>query len=53
MSHEPDSPESDPGLNALESALGSLVPARSRIDRDVIMFRAGEASAKARRRPRP
>jgi hypothetical protein len=48
MSHdEPESP--DPGLNALESALGSLVPARSRIDRDVIMFGAGEASAMTRR----
>jgi len=42
MSNEPISP--DPELNAVESVLGSLVPARSRIDRDRLMFRAGQAS---------
>ena len=31
----------DPELNPIESALGSLAPARSRIDRDRLMFQAG------------
>ena len=34
MSNEPVSPSPDPELNAIEAALGSLEPARSRIDRD-------------------
>lgn len=35
----------DPELTAIEAALGSLVPAQSRIDRDLVMFRAGHAAA--------
>lgn len=49
MPHEPIPP--DPGLNALESALGSLTPARSRLDRDRTMFRAGQAAATATKPP--
>ncbi len=49
MSNEPDSPAAEPELNAIEAILGSLEPARSRIDRDIVMFRAGKASV---RRPR-
>ncbi len=37
----------DPELNPIESALGRLAPARSRIDRDRLMFQAGVISAKA------
>jgi hypothetical protein len=47
MSNEPVSP--DPELKAIEAALGSLVPARSGIDRDRVMFRAGQASARPSR----
>jgi len=36
-------------LKAIEAALGSLVPARSRIDRDLVMFRAGQASVRPSR----
>lgn len=36
----------DPELNAIEAALGSLVPAKSRIDRDRVMFLAGQAVAR-------
>jgi hypothetical protein len=50
MSNEPVSPSPDPALNAIEAALGSLVPARSRIDRDLVMFRAGQASVRPSRR---
>ncbi len=39
-------------LNALEAALGSLRPARNPIDRDRVMYRAGQASASATRNPR-
>lgn len=42
----------DPELSAIEAALGSLVPARSRIDRDLVMFRAGQAAARAPSRSR-
>ena len=49
MSNEPDSPAPEPELNAIEAALGSLEPARSRIDRDVVMFRAGQASVRRSR----
>jgi hypothetical protein len=49
MSTEPVSPSPDPELNAIEAALGSLVPARSRIDRDLVMFRAGQASVRPSR----
>ncbi len=38
----------DPELNPIESALGRLVPARSRIDRDRLMFQAGVNSAHAK-----
>jgi len=47
MSDEPVSPA--PELKAIEAALGSLVPARSRIDRDRVMFRAGQASVRRSR----
>jgi hypothetical protein len=36
----------DPELSAVESALGSLAPARSRIDRDAVMYQAGRASTR-------
>jgi hypothetical protein len=42
MSQNPNDPE----LNAIASRLGSLEPARSRIDRDLVMFRAGQASVR-------
>ena len=41
MSHE----NIDPKLLALESALASLSPAPGRLDRDRLLFRAGEAAA--------
>jgi len=34
----------DPGLTEFESKLQSLAPARSRLDRDRLMFRAGQAA---------
>ena len=37
----------DPELNPIESALGRLAPARSRIDRDRLMFQAGVNSAQS------
>jgi hypothetical protein len=37
MSHVPN----DPDLRAIESALGGLIPAASRLDRDRLMFEAG------------
>ncbi len=37
----------DSELNPIESALGRLVPARSRIDRDRLMFQAGVHAAQA------
>src|SRR5947209_5042575 len=43
MSHEPH----DPHLTAVEAALAALAPA-SRLDRDQLLFRAGQASV-----PRP
>jgi hypothetical protein len=49
MSNEPISPAPDPEMNAIEAALGALVPARSRIDRDLVMFRAGQASVRSSR----
>jgi hypothetical protein len=42
MSSETVSP--DPGLNSIETALCSLGPAGSRIDRELVMYRAGQAS---------
>jgi hypothetical protein len=44
MSDEPVAP--DPALSAIEAALGALVPAQSRIDRDLVMFRAGQGSVR-------
>jgi hypothetical protein len=43
---------SDPELGPIEAALGALSPARSRVDRDRLMFQAGslDARASARRR---
>jgi len=45
MSHERITSDSE--LSAIEAALGSLAPARSRIDRDLVMFRAGQSTARA------
>ena len=44
MSHVP----SDPEVTAIESALRALVPSRSELDRDRLMFRAGQVSARSR-----
>ncbi|MDR3639667.1 MAG: hypothetical protein P4L84_38055 [Isosphaeraceae bacterium] len=44
MSIDPVAP--DPELSALENALGALAPAKSRIDRDRVMFLAGQAAAR-------
>ena len=42
----------DPELAAVAAALQSLKPAQSRLDRDLVMFRAGQASMRgASRRP--
>jgi hypothetical protein len=49
MSNEPVSPAPDPEMNAIEAALGALVPARSRLNRDLVMFRAGQASVRSSR----
>jgi hypothetical protein len=45
MSQNPNDPE----LNAIAASLGSLEPARSHIDRDLVMFRAGQASVQPSR----
>ena len=50
MSDQTVSP--DPGLNAIEEALCSLSPAGSRIDREFVMYRAGQASAHLSRKGR-
>jgi hypothetical protein len=42
----------DSELSAIETAVGSLVPAPSRIDRDLVMFRAGQAAAHPRSKSR-
>jgi hypothetical protein len=47
MSNETVSP--DPELNAIEAALCSLTPAQTRIDREVVMFRAGQAAMRPSR----
>jgi hypothetical protein len=39
----------DPELNAIAASLRSLEPAPSRIDRDLVMFRAGQASVRPSR----
>jgi len=43
-------PTSDPKLAALEKSLAALVPAPGRIDRDQLLFRAGQASVRSRPR---
>lgn len=45
MSLEQNAP--DPALRSIENALGSLVPTRTQIDRDRLMFQAGQASSRA------
>ena len=45
MTNEPIPP--DPELNPIEAALRSLVPARGRIDRDRVLFRAGQAAVRS------
>jgi hypothetical protein len=40
-------PTHDPQLNALEAALAALQPAAARIDRDRILFAAGQRSVRA------
>lgn len=42
MSREHESPDNE--LNAIESALAGLVPVRTRLDRDYVMFQAGQAA---------
>lgn len=42
-------PTSDPKLAALEKSLSALVPVPGRIDRDQLMFRAGQASVRHKR----
>jgi hypothetical protein len=48
MSPEHDSPEAEgePELSEIESALGSLAPTRSRVDRDLVMYQAGRTSVR-------
>lgn len=43
---------SDPELNAVESALGGLIPVPSRLDRDKLMFQAGAVSQRSAARGR-
>jgi hypothetical protein len=50
MSHEHAAPDDE--LNAIEAAIRSLVPARSRMDRDFVMFQAGRAAARSPARSR-
>jgi hypothetical protein len=44
-----DAPEGEPDLTEIEAALGSLAPSRGRVDRDLVMYQAGRASARAAR----
>ena len=44
MSDDREPPEAD--LTAIEAALGSLAPSKSRINRDRLMFEAGRASVR-------
>ena len=54
MSIDPENESTDFALNEIESALGSLNPARSRINRDLIMYRAGlGSSSNSKRKGRP
>jgi hypothetical protein len=41
--------EPDPAMAGLEAALAALVPMPGRINRDVLLFRAGQASVRGRR----
>ena len=41
-------PSREPGLTALEAALNALTPTPAAINRDVLLFRAGQASVKRR-----
>src|SRR6516164_3350970 len=41
----------DPELATVESALASLAPSAGRLDRDQLLFRAGQASARQLRWP--
>jgi len=50
MSQERINVDSD--LSAIEEAVGSLVPERCRINRDLVMFRAGQAAVRSLRRSR-
>jgi hypothetical protein len=43
----------DPELATVESALASLAPSAGRLDRDQLLFRAGQASARQLRWPWP
>ena len=42
-------PTTDPKLAALEKSLSALIPAAGRIDRDQLLFRAGQASMQRQR----
>jgi hypothetical protein len=48
MSEQPSEPARRPELTALESALRDLAPAPVGLDRDAVMFRAGQAAAPRR-----
>lgn len=49
MPNEPSPVPIDPELNAVAAELRSIAPARSRLDRDRVMFLAGQASRPAPR----
>lgn len=49
---EPAPGADDPGLNTIEAALGALRPVSGRMDRDRVMFAAGQAAARVGARPR-
>ncbi len=44
----PPNPEHESELRAIEAGLGSLAPARSGVNRDRVMYLAGQASARSR-----
>jgi hypothetical protein len=44
----PEQPNQEPNLSALESALAALKPAPAALDRDRLMYRAGQVSARRR-----
>ena len=47
VDREPLEPEFGQEVSEIEAALGSLAPARGRLDRDLVMFRAGQASGRS------